>query len=163
MMTEKGFAQLPSKFPTGHADKTDESKALEWRGLFCTGDLHAHFFSPHLPELSNAAAGGKSSSVFLEANQVEGRHEEEWGALRPTSDSSFLPPETFTETTSPPTPGTTTATTTTRNQPSTGISPCLGNLHILLFCAGLAAVRCHLELYHGSSMQIHGINSTAPP
>ena len=51
-------------------DNTD--KALEWRGLFCTGgDLHAHFFSPsQLPELSIAAAGGRRSSVFLEANQV---------------------------------------------------------------------------------------------
>ena len=53
-------------------DNTD--KALEWRGLFCTGgDLHAHFFSPsQLPELSIAAAGGRSSSVFLEANQAGG-------------------------------------------------------------------------------------------
>ena len=85
--------------------------------------------------------------------------------LHPTllSCHHYLPPETFTETTSPPTPGTTTATTNTSNQPSTSISPCLGNLHILLFCAGLAAVRCHLELYHGSSMQIHGINSTERP
>ena len=50
--------------------------ALEWRGLFCTADLHAHFFSPPLSPPRTEHCGG--------------RRQEQLGLFRGKSSSSSM-------------------------------------------------------------------------
>ena len=130
--------------------------ALEWRGLFCTADLHAHFFSPPLlPELSIAAAGGRSSSVFLEANQVDlsmRRSGCPTAYIRPffpatttTRKPRELPPQPQT-TTSASTNSSTTSSTNTIST-NTNCRPYVASSSKFTLY-GWVIVWCHLEMCH---------------
>ena len=67
---------------------------MEWRGLFCTADLHAHFFSPPLSPRTEHCGGrrqeqlglfrGKSSSSSMRRSRCPTAY------IRP-----FLPPTTI--------------------------------------------------------------------